>query len=111
MSLAGNVTSMHAVIVDDMADSCSTLTNAADVLYRSGARKVSAVIIHPLFSANALERISACSINQIFFTNTVNIDECLLQFYNINYSQMDISDLIAESVTKILWQGFQNYGA
>ena len=72
MNVIGNVRDFHCVITDDMVDSAGTLCNAAEALMEAGALSVRGYITHGVFSAPALERISASSLQEVVVTNSIN---------------------------------------
>lgn len=77
MMLVGNITNCVAILVDDLADSGRTITNAARLLKTEGAAEIYALITHGIFSGDAIDRINASPLNKIIVTNTVPQDEHL----------------------------------
>ncbi|KAI3635785.1 hypothetical protein MIR68_006423 [Amoeboaphelidium protococcarum] len=71
MTLVGNVNGKVAIIVDDMADTCGTLSLAAQTLVDAGATKVYAMVTHGILSANAIEIINNSLLEQLVVTNTI----------------------------------------
>ena len=69
-NLIGEVEGKIAWIVDDMTESAGTLCAAADIVKKSGAKKIYAGITHSLFSDLARERIAQSEIEEIITTNT-----------------------------------------
>ncbi len=73
VNLIGDVDDKVALVVDDEISSGGTLVEASTFLKNHGARKVLAVATHPVFSANAVERISGAPIEQVIVTDTIPI--------------------------------------
>lgn len=71
MHLIGDVHDADAIIVDDMCDTGGTLCKAAELLKEKGARRVFAVITHPVFSNKALETIGNSVIDQMIIADTI----------------------------------------
>ena len=71
MKLIGDVKDKIALIVDDMADTCGTLSRAADLLVESGAREVYALASHGVLSGKANETLDASPIKKMFITDTI----------------------------------------
>ena len=57
MNIIGDVEDRICVMVDDMADTAGTLTEAARALVEAGARGVYALATHPVLSGPAIKRI------------------------------------------------------
>jgi len=60
----------NALIVDDIISTGGTIEAAANQLKIQGARSVTAVCTHGLFTKNALERLRQCC-NAVYATNTI----------------------------------------
>lgn len=71
MRLIGAVEGRHCVLVDDMIDTGTTLTEAADMLITSGAKSVRAVVSHPVLSGTSVERINRSKIDELITTDTI----------------------------------------
>ncbi len=71
MHLIGDVKGADAIIVDDMCDTGGTLCKAAQLLKDKGARRIFAVITHPVFSNQALETIGNSVIDQMVVADTI----------------------------------------
>jgi ribose-phosphate pyrophosphokinase len=71
MAVIGNVTDKVAVILDDMADTAGTLTEAADAVVGAGAREVHACCSHAVLSGPAIDRISRSELKSMAVTDTI----------------------------------------
>jgi ribose-phosphate pyrophosphokinase len=71
MNIIGDVKGRNCVIVDDMADTAGTLTEAARALKDQGAAAVYAAITHPILSGPALKRISESPLEKMIVTDTI----------------------------------------
>lgn len=58
ISLLGDVTNKVCVIVDDIIDTAGTITEAAKLLKKNGAKNVYIIATHGLFNGNAIENIN-----------------------------------------------------
>ncbi|KAK9810996.1 hypothetical protein WJX73_004583 [Symbiochloris irregularis] len=74
MNLIGEVEGKVAVLVDDMIDTAGTITNAAKVLHKEGAREVYACATHAVFSPPAHERLASGVFQEVIVTNTIPSD-------------------------------------
>ena len=71
MILAGDVSNMDVIIIDDMADTCFTLVTAASLLKENGARKIYAIVTHARLSEISLKMITDSEIDEIIVSNSI----------------------------------------
>jgi ribose-phosphate pyrophosphokinase len=71
MSVIGEVDGMNAVLFDDMVTTARTVTMAAEVLKKMGAKDVYACATHGVLVPGAAERIAASPIRELVVTDTV----------------------------------------
>jgi ribose-phosphate pyrophosphokinase len=96
--LVGNVEGRDAIMVDDMADTCLTLTQGAAILRRHGARRIYAAIIHGIFSGDSVEQIHQSDISEVIVSNTVPQKDHL-QFCP-KFKVVDVSPIFAEAIRR-----------
>jgi ribose-phosphate pyrophosphokinase len=75
VNLIGDVKGKVAVVVDDMIDTAGTISNAAELLHKEGARAVYACCTHAVFSPPAVDRLSGGLFQEVIVTNTVPVVE------------------------------------
>ena len=61
------------ILVDDEIDTGGSIVNSVNALLEAGATKVYAACTHPVFSANAIDKLSGSQLAQVIVTNTVSI--------------------------------------
>ncbi|MBZ0273191.1 ribose-phosphate pyrophosphokinase [bacterium] len=71
VNIIGEVENKIAILVDDMIDSGGTLVAAAEALAERGARRVFALGTHPVFSGDAVRRLSESNIELMLVTDTI----------------------------------------
>ncbi len=71
MHIVGDVKGKRAVIIDDIIDTAGTLCNAARAISEEGASSVVACATHPVFSGEAIERITESPLSEIIVSNTI----------------------------------------
>ena len=71
ITLIGDVNRKDVLLADDMCSTGETLESAALACQKKGARKIRAVVTHPLFVGEALERIEKSQIELLYVSNTV----------------------------------------
>jgi len=75
MMLVGDVEGRTAILIDDLADTCSTISRAGKLLKREGATTVYALVTHGIFSGDAMDRLKGGDLDKIVVTNSVDQSE------------------------------------
>ncbi len=99
MNVIGEVAEKDCLIVDDMADTCGTLCNAAKALKEKGAKTVTAYITHPVLSGNAIEKINESTLDQLVVTDTIPLSEQAENCEKIRI--MSLAPTLAEAIRRI----------
>ncbi|KAG7665192.1 PRS4 [[Candida] subhashii] len=99
MVLVGDVTDKICLLIDDMADTCGTLTKAADILLDHNAKKVVCMVTHGIFSGNAIERLNKSKLDKVICTNSLPIQEKVDQCKKLEV--MDIAPTLAEAIRRL----------
>jgi len=98
MAVIGDVTGKRAMILDDMADTAGTLTEAAKALAANGASEVHACCTHPVLSGPAIDRISESVLKTVVVTDTIPLSDrgkaCS------KFKVLSIADLIGEAIIR-----------
>lgn len=97
MHLIGDVNDADAIIVDDMCDTGGTLIKAAQELKEHGARRVFAVITHPVFSADALQKIGDSVIDEMIIADTIPLRGSVPHTITV----VSVGSLIGEAIYRI----------
>jgi ribose-phosphate pyrophosphokinase len=98
MAIIGDVQDKTAIIIDDMADTAGTLTEAASVIRREGAREVHAYCTHPVLSGPAIDRIQKSSLNSLVATDTIPLSEEAKKCDKIK--TLSIAKLVGEAIVR-----------
>ena len=98
MAVIGDVTDKVAIVLDDMADTAGTLTEAADALKNAGAREIHACCAHAVLSGPAIERISGSVLKSLVVTDTIPLTEKAAACDKIK--MLTISQLVGEAIIR-----------
>ncbi|CAG8447112.1 5636_t:CDS:2 [Scutellospora calospora] len=98
MMLVGDVKDKICILIDDIADTSYTITKAAKILHENGAQKIYAIITHAIMSGDAIQRIQASNIDQIFASDSIPQDEHLAQCPKMNV--FSVAPLFAEAIRR-----------
>ncbi len=71
--LIGKLKDKNVIIIDDMIDTAGTVVSAAESAVEHGAKSITAVATHGLFSKPATDRLMAASIEKVIVTNTIDV--------------------------------------
>ena len=98
MNIIGEVAKSDIVILDDIISTAGTVTQAAEVLRKAGARTIIAAATHPVFSGEALEKLEASPIEEVIVTNSIPFrdgERCN------KIVVLDVSPLLGEAIRRI----------
>ena len=99
LNVVGAVRGRPCVLVDDMADTGGTLVKAADALLNQGAKSVSAVVTHGIFSGNAIDRIQKSSLENLVITDTIAPTDSVRAASKVK--RVTVAPLLAQAISKI----------
>ena len=74
-NVIGDVKGKTAIIVDDLIDTAGSITEAAGILIKFGAKDVYAFATHGVLSGPAIERIKKSHLKELVITNTIEIPQ------------------------------------
>ncbi|WP_052050212.1 ribose-phosphate pyrophosphokinase [Leptolyngbya sp. KIOST-1] len=97
MNVIGEVNGKTAVIIDDIIDTASTITECARALKEAGASTIYACATHAIFSPPAINRISNGFFEKIIVTNTIPVPQEEVQQLKI----LSVAELISEAIRRI----------
>jgi len=96
-NVIGNVRGKTAFIVDDIIDTAGSITEAANILIKFGAKEVYALATHGVFSSPAVERIGKSPIREVVVTNTIDIPK---EKMAKNLRIISIGPLLSETIKR-----------
>lgn len=75
MNLIGNVKNKNIILIDDMVDTAGTLTEAANLIKKQGAKSIRAIATHPVLSGNSYDKIKNSELEELVITDTIPLKE------------------------------------
>lgn len=99
LAVTGVVEDRNAVIVDDIIDTGGTVSNAAHLIRRMGAKSVRIAATHAVLSVGAMERMTEAGIDEVVVTNTLPVPEGVSRAGNLKV--LSIASIVAKSVQAI----------
>ncbi len=99
MTLVGNVWGKEAIILDDMITTGATVTMAAELLMRHGARSVHACVTHPVMSRNAVSALQSSMVQSLAVTDTIPLSPEAAALEKIRV--LSVAPLLGEAIRRI----------
>ena len=98
LNLLGDVTGKRCIIVDDEIATGGSILEVVQLLRSKGARAIYACCVHPIFAANAVERLRASGIEELVTTDTLPLPP---EKRWSTLTVLSVSNLIAEVIQRI----------
>jgi len=97
MTVIGEIRGKNVLLVDDLTETAGTLTTAAKLLKRKGARRIYACVSHAILNDLGIERLRKSAIDELITTDTVlrpAID-------GIRITTLSVAGLLGEAIKRI----------
>jgi len=97
MTLIGEVRGKNVLMVDDLTETAGTLTTAAALLKKKGAKQILACVSHAILNQTGIERLRKSAIDELITTDTVlrpAID-------GLNINTLSVASLLGEAMKRI----------
>jgi ribose-phosphate pyrophosphokinase len=95
MNVIGEVEGRDVLLVDDMTETAGTLTAAAEILHKHGAKRIYAGVSHAIISELANQRLADSAIEEVITTDSVP------QAHGAKIRAISIAPLLAEAIRRI----------
>jgi len=96
MQLIGDVEGANVVLVDDLIDTGGTISKAAEIIMKNGAKSVRAICTHPILSGKAYENIESSVLQELVVTDTIPLKKA-----SPKIKVLTTADLFAKAIRKI----------
>ncbi len=97
--IIGDVKGKHAIIIDDIISTGGTIVDSSLSLKEAGAKNVTVLATHAVFSGNAIEKLENSVADTIIVTDTVKIEN-LTQCRKLK--QISVAQLLADAIASII---------
>jgi ribose-phosphate pyrophosphokinase len=88
------------ILVDDEIDTGGSVVQAVHLVKDGGARRVYVVFIHPVFSANAAERLAALQVTEFITTDSVPIPPEKRALLGNRLTVLSVASLLGEVIRR-----------
>jgi len=97
LAVIGDIKSKNVLIVDDLTETAGTLTTAAALLKKKGAKNIIACVSHAILNDTGIERLRKSDIDELITTDTVQrpaID-------GVKITTLSVAGLLGEAIKRI----------
>lgn len=99
--LVGDVKGRVCLLIDDLADTCTTVTRAAQLLKDTGASYVYCLVTHAILSGDAIDKLRVSEIDKFITTNSIPQIENVRLLGDKRMEVIDVSRIFAEAIRRI----------
>lgn len=97
LAVIGEIRNKTILLVDDLTETAGTLTAAADLLRKRGARKVYAAVSHALLNDTGVQRLRKSNIDELITTDTV----LRPAIPGVKITTLSVAGLLGEAIKRI----------
>jgi len=97
MAVIGDIKGKNVLIVDDLTETAGTLTSAAVLLKKKGAKNILACVSHAILNETGIQRLRKSAIDELITTDTVlrpAID-------GVKITTLSVAGLLGEAIKRI----------
>ncbi|NLC49423.1 MAG: ribose-phosphate pyrophosphokinase [Bacteroidales bacterium] len=96
MQLLGDVEGMDILLIDDIVDTAGTITKAAEMMMKNGAKSVRAIASHAVMSDPATQRVNDSCLTEIIFTDSIPYTK-----KSEKVRILSVADMFANSIERV----------
>ncbi|MGD0877582.1 MAG: ribose-phosphate pyrophosphokinase [Anaerolineales bacterium] len=100
LTIIGDVKDRDVVLVDDEVDTGGSIDQAVTLVKQNKARRVYVAFVHPIFSANAAERLAALPVTEFITTDSVPIPIEKREVFGKRLTILTVAPLIGEVIRR-----------
>ena len=97
MGIIGDIDGHNVLLVDDLTETAGTLTTAAKLLRRKGAKKIYACVSHTLLNDLGIQRLQKSNIDELITTDSVLRPE----ISGVKITTLSVAGLLGEAIKRI----------
>jgi len=97
LAVIGEIQGKNVLLVDDLTETAGTLTQAASILQKMGAKRILACVSHAILNDLAIERLRKSDIDELITTDTVSRPA----IEGVNITTLSVAGLLGEAIKRI----------
>lgn len=98
LTVIGDVKGSDVILVDDEIDTGGSMANAVRLLEKSQARDIYVNFVHPVFSADCVDRLTELPVKEFITTDTIEIPEEAKKKFGNRLTVLSVSELLGEVI-------------
>jgi ribose-phosphate pyrophosphokinase len=100
LSIIGDIVNRDVIIMDDEIDTGGTIVEAVNLAKKFGANDIYVVCVHPVFSSNAVDKLSELPVKEFITTNTIPLPPEKQMLFGGQLTILSIGSLMAEVIRR-----------
>ena len=100
LTIIGDVKDRDVVLVDDEIDTGRSIAQAVNLIKENGAQRVYVAFVHPIFSADAAQRLAALPVTEYITTDSVPISLEKQEVLGKRLTIMTVAPLLGEVIRR-----------
>jgi ribose-phosphate pyrophosphokinase len=100
LTVIGDVKDRDVVLVDDEIDTGGSIVQAVNLIKDNGARRAYVAFVHPIFSANAVERLAALPVTEYITTDSIPIPADKCEAFGKRLTILTVAPLLGEVIRR-----------
>jgi ribose-phosphate pyrophosphokinase len=100
LTIIGEVKGRDVVLVDDEIDTGGSIVQAVNLVKENGADRIYIAFVHPVFSANAVERLAALPVTEFITTDSVPIPLKKRELLGNRLTILSVAPLLGEVIRR-----------
>jgi ribose-phosphate pyrophosphokinase len=97
LAVIGDISDKNILLVDDLTETAGTLSEAAGLLRKMGAKRILACVSHAILNEMAVQRLRKSGIDELITTDTVSRPA----IEGVNITTLSVAGLLGEAIKRI----------
>lgn len=98
LNVIGDIKDKDCIMLDDLIDTAGTIADGAEALLKNGAKRVFAIVTHPVLSGPAIKRIDNSGLEWLAVSDTISLKKQAKDCKKIRV--ISLADVFAEAIRR-----------
>jgi ribose-phosphate pyrophosphokinase len=100
LTIIGDVEGRDILLIDDEIDTGRSIIQAINLIKENGAQRIYSVFVHPIFSADAAQRLAALPVTEFITTDSVPIAPEKMEAFGKRLTVLTVAPLLGEVIRR-----------